>query len=177
MATYNAIIDTQLDPDSPLTSNLAFQFRDNPLAIAQADSSVPDSLLPTVLLGTVSLASGTSVVLSGLSLAPYKFLKLSYSQVITVSTSSYFFVTGTTGGVVADGVRLSPVSSGTMFVFTGTAEIDLSTGIGSSVCSGGPTQDGYVNANTSNITNATTDLYFKAFTGFSGGSMNVYGCK
>jgi len=35
MATYVPILDTQLDPDAPLTSTLMYQMRDNTLAIAE----------------------------------------------------------------------------------------------------------------------------------------------
>jgi hypothetical protein len=35
MATYVPILDTQLDPDAPLTSTLMYQLRDNTLAIAE----------------------------------------------------------------------------------------------------------------------------------------------
>jgi len=41
MATYVPIIDTQVDPDAPLTSALAYQFRDNPTAVWEGDDSAP----------------------------------------------------------------------------------------------------------------------------------------
>lgn len=41
MADYNAISDTQLDPDAPLTSQLGYQFRDNPIAIAEVSNNAP----------------------------------------------------------------------------------------------------------------------------------------
>ena len=41
MSDYNVILDTQLDPDAPITSALGYQFRDNPIAIAEgAESAV-----------------------------------------------------------------------------------------------------------------------------------------
>lgn len=41
MADYNAISDTQLDPDAPLTSQLGYQFRNNPIAIAEVSNNAP----------------------------------------------------------------------------------------------------------------------------------------
>jgi hypothetical protein len=38
MATYVPILDTQLDPDAPLTSQLMYQLRDNLLAVAEGAS-------------------------------------------------------------------------------------------------------------------------------------------
>jgi hypothetical protein len=39
--SYVAILDTQLEPDAPLTSQLMFQMRDNPIAIAQGLAGAP----------------------------------------------------------------------------------------------------------------------------------------
>jgi len=41
MPDYNAILDTQVDPDAPLTSQLGYQFRDNPIAIAEGAAGAP----------------------------------------------------------------------------------------------------------------------------------------
>lgn len=41
MTDYNAILDTQIEPDAPLTSQLGSQFRDNPIAIAEGSSGAP----------------------------------------------------------------------------------------------------------------------------------------
>jgi len=41
MAVYSSISDTQLDPDAPLTSQLMYQLRDNPLAVFQGVPSAP----------------------------------------------------------------------------------------------------------------------------------------
>ena len=39
--SYVPILDTQLDPDAPLTSQLAYQWRDNPIAMFQGLSGAP----------------------------------------------------------------------------------------------------------------------------------------
>lgn len=41
MTTYNVIADSALDPDAPLTSELAYRWRDNPLAIAEGAVGAP----------------------------------------------------------------------------------------------------------------------------------------
>lgn len=41
MASWVNLTDTQLDPDAPLTSNLAYAWRDNPIAIAEGASGAP----------------------------------------------------------------------------------------------------------------------------------------
>lgn len=41
MATYDEILDTQLDPDAPITSSLGYQLRDNPIAIAEGAVGAP----------------------------------------------------------------------------------------------------------------------------------------
>jgi hypothetical protein len=41
MADYVTISDTQVDPDAPITSQLAYAWRDNPTAIAEGASGAP----------------------------------------------------------------------------------------------------------------------------------------
>jgi len=41
MTTYNAITDSQVDPDAPLTSQLGYQWRDNPIAMAEGSAGAP----------------------------------------------------------------------------------------------------------------------------------------
>jgi hypothetical protein len=41
MPSYIPITDTQIDPDAPLTSQLAYQWRDNPIAIADGAAGAP----------------------------------------------------------------------------------------------------------------------------------------
>jgi len=69
MADYNAILDTQLDPDAPLTSDLAYAWRDNPIAIAEGALNAPkvvgealDNVWRAYLTGTTT----TPVSLTGL---------------------------------------------------------------------------------------------------------------
>lgn len=48
MSTYNEIFDTQLDPDAPITSGLGYQFRENPIAIAEGASGAPKIAMKVV---------------------------------------------------------------------------------------------------------------------------------
>jgi hypothetical protein len=41
MADYNAILDTQIEPDAPITAQLGGQWRDNPIAIAEGAPDAP----------------------------------------------------------------------------------------------------------------------------------------
>ena len=41
MAFYTEILDTQIDPDAPLTSALGGQWRDNPLAVFEGQAGAP----------------------------------------------------------------------------------------------------------------------------------------
>lgn len=60
MTIYNAVLDTQIDPDAPLTSVLMYQLRDNPLAIAEGDESVPAAYrIGHVSLGSITLTVST----------------------------------------------------------------------------------------------------------------------
>jgi hypothetical protein len=62
MADYIAILDTQLDPDAPITSALAYQWRDNPLAVIEGATGAPKVRLKTQYSATLSGA----IVFSGL---------------------------------------------------------------------------------------------------------------
>jgi hypothetical protein len=62
MADYVQILDTQIEPDAPLTSTLAAQWRDNPIAIAEGAIGAPKVDRKALLgsrMGAVS-TSGTA---------------------------------------------------------------------------------------------------------------------
>jgi hypothetical protein len=124
MATYVPILDTQLDPDAPLTSQLMYQLRDNTLAIAESDTTVPAAYqIGHRLLGTLTAVGVSTVTLSGLNLNPFRYLKLVFDGVqFSGAGNQNYFV----GGKV---VYRSP-SSGESAM--GLIEINLSNGIGAS---------------------------------------------
>jgi hypothetical protein len=65
MASYSPIGNTEIDPDSPLTSSLFTRLRDNPLAIQQGDPTAPriataalaDLAVTTAKLGNQSVTA------------------------------------------------------------------------------------------------------------------------
>lgn len=62
MASWVNLTDTQLDPDAPLTSNLAYAWRDNPIAIAEGASGaarIELGALARVAVGTTTRHSST----------------------------------------------------------------------------------------------------------------------
>lgn len=58
MATYNTISNTQVDPESPVTSELMTALRDNPIAIAEGASGAP-RIAWNMQAGTVGTSSLT----------------------------------------------------------------------------------------------------------------------
>ena len=66
MADWTVITDAQLDPDAPLTSDLAYAWRDNPIAIAEGASGAPriraDAMGGSVAGGTLLFGCGGSSV-------------------------------------------------------------------------------------------------------------------
>lgn len=61
MADYIPILDSQLEPKAPVTSELMFQLRDNPLAITEGAVGAPRSVLKSfdrVAAGDVVRSSG-----------------------------------------------------------------------------------------------------------------------
>jgi hypothetical protein len=167
MSTYTAILDTQLDPDAPLTSLLMYQMRDNFLASAEGDTSVPLAVqLGHRLLGTIATTSGTTVTLSGLDLTKFRFLKLVFNN------------TGTTINTTTQSVGGSQVvalpSSGDRA--RGVVEIDLFNGIGFSCVGVAGATSSFYNF-TSSITTASTSVSVTSSSNFSTGSIRVYGVQ
>jgi hypothetical protein len=172
MATYVPILDTQLDPDAPLTSTLMYQLRDNALAIAESDTTVPAAYqIGHRLLGTLTTTSGTTVTLSGLVLTPYRFLKCIINGVGVGASSNNVSIGGAT-------VFQLPTSSDRAW---GTVDIDLFNGTGSSSTSlnnSNPNgQTGGVYGIRTSITTASTSVSVASGNSFGAGSIRVYGVQ
>jgi hypothetical protein len=100
MTTYTAIANGEIDAESPITDLLLGRLRDNPIAIAEDDPTVPLSARTGhVLLGTLNTNSGTTHTLSGLNLTRYKLLFIVVSGV-TTSASAQLTVGGANAGTV-----------------------------------------------------------------------------
>jgi len=167
VATYNTIADAALDPDAPLTSELAYRWRDNPIAVAEADPSVPLNLLPSVRLGTITTTSGTTQTLSGLDLTPYKFLLCTVNGVSTAASG----VNLRFGGVsVAEGIATSAD------LWFGSVLLDLSNGVATAIVSSGilpPVGGGITGYST-----ASTSISFSLLSSsFDAGTIRIWGLK
>lgn len=118
MATYITITDSQLDPDAPLTSSLAYQWRDNPIAMFGGAVGAPrlqfaaiDTWLTTsgaigtvaflgqITANTTTLVAGTTYAGSGLGYAGFD--AVSGIQITGVGLSGTWRALGTvtTAGV------------------------------------------------------------------------------
>jgi hypothetical protein len=180
MTTYVSIPNGDIDQDSPITQPLMTALRDNPIAIAEADSTVPAGLLPTVHLGTFTTTTGTTVTLSSLVLTPYKFIMASFDGVTIAAVGSNVAVTCTIAGpsVYSETVTGNPVLRGIM-------KIDLTNGAGFASIgslSGAAPSSAVVSARSlrSAITTATTSISVTCTTngsGFTAGAVRLYGVK
>lgn len=161
MTTYTTITNALVAVGAKPFATTIQALRDNPIAIGEADATVPAGLLPTVLLGTVTTTSGTSQTLSSLILTPYRFLLL---WGIGVDPSG----SATAGNVVVGSLSMFSSTRTTPGAFM--VWIDLATGTG--IAMGNPEVSG-----ASGITNVSTSITFTAAQTFAAGSIKVYGVK
>ena len=178
MTTYTTISGALVAVGAKPFATTIQALRDNPIAIGEADASVPASLLPTVLLGTITTTSGTTQTLSGLVLTPYKLLRLIISSV-SGSTNATSLALQASNAVISSNLGANAAQ-----VWRGIVEVDLSSGVysanvalttSSANTSGASSPYG----GTCGITNATTSVSILAQGGgsFDAGSVLVYGCK
>ena len=162
MTSYVAIPNGDIDQDSPITQPLMTALRDNPIAIAEGDASVPAGLFPTVLLGTIATTSGSTVTLSGLTLTPYKYLIFEFRGVNTSGS-------GTRGIAGQDFSSLGAgATNGLVFVM-------LASGRGWGALGGSIASDIYIRS--VGYSTATTSVSITTSAIFSAGSVDVYGVK
>lgn len=72
MADWTTLADSQLDPDAPLTSELAYAWRDNPIAIAEGAAGAPKVVgqaLSGVYLATLSTTTTSPIGVVGVDRA------------------------------------------------------------------------------------------------------------
>lgn len=168
MTTYTTIPNTDIDQDSPVTQPLMTALRDNPLAIAEADSSVAANLLPTVLLGTLTTTSGSTQTLSSLDLNPYRLLYVNWIGVQHNSGGPDYRLGSSSAVVIATS---SPA------LHYGSQLVDLFAGHGTSTMG---LQNATAQARTisTGITNASTSVQISVSAGnFTAGSVRIYGVK
>jgi hypothetical protein len=173
MSTYVPILDTQLDPDAPLTSTLMYQLRDNFLAAAESDATVPAVYqLGHTFLGTLTTTSGTTVTLSGLNLVKFKAIKFVLNGVGISSGSSPVSI----GGAAAFSLTSNSDRA------WGFVEIDLFNGTGFSAFSLNNSNPSGLTGNTNGLrtTLTTASTSVSAVTNgnpFAAGSIRVYGVQ
>ena len=178
MTTYITINNSEIDPDSPITSELMTKLRDNPIAMAENDSSVPVGVkIGHVLLGTLTTTSGATQTLSGLTLTPYTFIVAVLKNVSFAGSGSLFLNSG--AGVVSLTSTVSAPSAG----LYGIMWLNLATGVFvSSTSSYGTAPRGDLGeiyaGNQDTITTASTSITFAtSSTAFDAGTISVYGVK
>lgn len=171
MTTYTTISGALVAVGAKPFATTIQALRDNPIAIGEADASVPASLLPTVLLGTITTTSGTSQTLSSLVLTPYKYLRLIVKGVSSNTTAANLGVTGLTTAISS---ALSSVSA----TWHGIIDVDLGGGVYSASIQMSTDASVTGKAGASTLTTATTSVTVSISAGaFDAGSVLVYGCK
>lgn len=164
MTTYTNIPDSSIEPDDPITANLVAALRDDPIAMGEADPSVPLNLLPTVLLGTLNTTSGSSQTLSGLALTPYRLVQC-LCRNLNFNTSSYLTFAGQQVSMSGVGV-------------TGVIMLDLSTGYAFAQFALISAPASELRTVTTGYSTATTSLVFAlSSASFNSGTITIYGQK
>jgi hypothetical protein len=165
MTTWYNHAATAFDPETGLFSEDMKALVTNPIAIGEADSTVPLNLLPTVLLAWVGTPSGSSVTVTSLNLTPYKTLKVFLNGVSATRAGSGFNLL-----IGGQNCAQEALSSAT---FTGVIDIDLFNGVFA------PSIYGAQFGVSASLTTAATSLTLavNSTAAFTGGSFRVYGCK
>lgn len=182
MTSYITITDAETDPEAPLTSELAKKWRDNPVAIAEKDATVPSTLrLGKWKLGDFATTSGSSISVSGLSLTDYTSLELVLDGVRTTNTASVIRLVSGSNSI---NLTLQPRAA-VSTTFFGLFLFDLTS---SSFVGGSGHRSGagsyaastqLYNAGFSGITTATTSFTIDITGGgsFDAGKVTVYGVR
>lgn len=135
MADYRVISDTEVDPDAPVTSELAYAFRDNPIAIGEGAAGAPRVMGRSldIYLGTLPLNASNPAGFTGMDrvswIAGYFSIRTGGSG--TTPLQVRYSVNGgvTWGGwnttVSARGPGVSPTGNTS---FSGSVRVNLATG-------------------------------------------------
>lgn len=172
MTTYTTITNALVAVGAKPFATTIQALRDNPLAIAENDATVPAALRSYILLATIPTTSGTAWTASSLVLTPFNFLVI-YVDGLSV----------TAGG--GETVRINAGSG--PFSFTTTANlttnatwsiemIHLDSGM---FVAGADSTTSTTNLNNTGASRATTSITFDTSTARTGdgGSIKLYGVK
>lgn len=108
MADWTNVADTQLDPDAPLTSELAYAWRDNPIAISEGAVGAPRIL--DAAFGTTATNAGRNWVLNRNALAVPPAVGTYVFATVTYGSPTLFALE--VGDLVPSAATLSPSSAG-----------------------------------------------------------------
>lgn len=101
MADWIAIADSAVDPDAPVTSSLAYAWRDNPVAMAEGAPGAPkvssDAMFMRFVNGSAA-SSGTVFTMNTLSRVSGIFVGASMVLNTTTGGGTLRFRTSTNGG-------------------------------------------------------------------------------
>lgn len=190
MTVYTAIPNGDIDQDSPITQPLLTALRDNLIACAEGDASVPTGArFGHVLLGSIATTSGTAQTLSSLTLTGYRKLVLEVNGVTvsSVASSPALKLDSTTGATLHGGTW----SSGGSTPLYGLVEISLlygtyianlafstsTTATFTAFASVAPTGMGPVYGRCA-LTNSSTSVTLAlSANNFTGGTILVYGVR
>lgn len=168
MAAYTSISNALVAVGAKPFASTVQALRDNTVAIAEADATVPLNLLPTVLLGTASPSGVGTSTLSSLVLTPFKLLLISYSFNTSLGSG--------TGTLALGSGNLATAIPSISSTAAGIAIVDLASGRTGNMYGGGGTGTG---SSASGFSTATTSISI-TFTGTSPtitGTWRLYGLK
>jgi hypothetical protein len=174
MATYTAIANGEIDAESPITDLLLGRLRDNPIAIAENDATVPASLRSVVLLATLATTSGTAWTASALNLNPFAFLMI-HIDGFSVTAGGLDAITMNPGAGVFTIATTHPTTPASSIWALRLISTDSGMLVGDYVSS---QAEGTTNARDSGLRRSTASITFaaNARTG-DAGSIKLYGVK
>lgn len=173
MTTYTSISNALVAVGAKPFATTIQALRDNPIAIAEGDASVPAALFPTVLLGTINTTSGSTQTLSGLTLTPYKAVLLSFNAVSFSATAANLRINGQV---------CSTNNAATADSYYGLFWIALDTGAAQGAVAIIASNPGSASLGTTYVlrtdyTTASTSISVSTNSNFDAGSVAVYGVK
>lgn len=170
MADWTTITDSQVDPDAPITSGLGYAWRDNPVAMGEKATTVPQNLrLGIWLIGTLTTTSGTTHTLSGLNLTEYLQL---YIVVKDMSGTGAATVTIAGKGIITLAGSASVINGVALLAIRPTGNSFGLYGFGGTLGANAQTMDGFT------VNSASTSITASISAGtFDAGSIEFYGVR
>ena len=127
MADWVTITDSQVDPDAPLTSELAYAWRDNPVAIAEGAVGAPRiriGALQRLTAGNVARITNNPAASAGGNLFDVGFLQVGSVRVTFDKRAG----TGSMTFTRLRGATTTTIYSGTISAAGTTSDVDVEPG-------------------------------------------------